>query len=90
MASTMNILASKNKYLHKQDRWIALGANINGGRLISGVQYLDDAWEQNDEMDRVLELAERRKRSLSRPVAKSKPTKKRTKRKKRPSKRKRR
>lgn len=90
MASTMNILASKNKYLHKQDRWVALGANINGGRLISGVQYLDDAWEQNDEMDRVLELVERRKKSLGHPITKSKPTKKRTKRKKRPSKRKRR
>lgn len=89
MARTMNVLASKNKYLHKQDRWIALGANTNGGRLISGVQYLDDRWEQNDEMDRVLELAERRKRNQSRPTAhRSKHTKKRAKRKKRPSKRK--
>ncbi|HMR72938.1 MAG TPA: hypothetical protein PKD68_02925 [Candidatus Saccharibacteria bacterium] len=89
MASIMNVLASKNKYLHKQDRWIALGANTNGGRLISGVQYLDGKWEQNDEMDRVLELAERRKRSQSRPATqKPKHTKKRVKRKKRPSKRK--
>lgn len=89
MASAMNVLASKNKYLHKQDRWVALGANTNGGRLISGVQYLDGKWEQNDEMDRVLELAERRKRSQSYPIAqKPKHTKKRVKRKKRPSKRK--
>lgn len=89
MARTMNVLASKNKYLHKQDRWIALGANTNGGRLISGVQYLDGKWEQNDEMDRVLELAERHKRSQSRATAhRSKHTKKRAKRKKRPSKRK--
>ncbi|MFZ1243361.1 MAG: hypothetical protein WAQ22_04460, partial [Candidatus Saccharimonas sp.] len=89
MASTMNILASKNKYLHKQDRWVSLGANINGERLISGIQYLNDKWEQNDEMDHILELAERRKKRLSYPITKSKTDKKRTKRKKRPSKRKR-
>ncbi len=88
MASAMDVLASKNKYLHKQDRWIALGANINGGRLISGVQYLDDKWEQNDAMDHVLELVERRKVSRGRPSHKPKHTKKRIKRKKRPSKRK--
>lgn len=89
MARTMSVLASKNKYLHKQDRWIALGANVNGGRLISGVQYLDDKWEQNDEMDRVLELAERRKKSQNHPsTQKPRHTRKRAKRKKRPSKRK--
>lgn len=88
MAGAMNILASKNKYLHKQDRWIALGANINGGRLISGFQYLDGKWEQNDAMDHVLELAERGKKGMGRSSARPKPTKKRIKRKKRPSKRK--
>lgn len=89
MASAMNILASKNKYLHKQDRWVALGANINGGRLISGVQYLHDKWEQNDEMDKVLELAERRRKSQTyHNIPNPKRTKKRAKRKNRPNKRK--
>lgn len=89
MASAMNILANKNKYLHKQDRWIALGANISGGRLISGVQYLDGKWEQNAEMDRMLELAERRKKSQNHHnIPKQKRTKKSAKRKRRSSKRK--
>lgn len=88
MANAMNFLASKNKYLHRQDRWVALGANVNGGRLISGIQYLDGEWKQNDEMDRVLELAERGKNGKDNPLThKNSNTRKRVKRKKRPSKR---
>lgn len=87
MANAMNLLASKNKYLHKQDRWIALGANINGGRLISGVQYLDGKWEQNDDMDRVLALVEGHKKT-NKSAPKPKTTRKHAKRKKRPNKRK--
>jgi len=89
MTRMMNFLAIKNKYLHKQDRWIALGANVNGGRLISGIQYFDGKWEQNDEMDRLLEIAKSRKSGKDSPrTLKHKNTKKRVKRKKRSSKRK--
>lgn len=89
MANTMNILANKNKYLHKQNRWIALGANISGGRLISGVQYLSSEWEQHDDMDRVLSLIENNKKPREfQQTKKSRNKKKRQKRKKRPSKRK--
>jgi len=87
MAKTMNILASKNKYLHKQDRWVALGANINGGRLIAGVQYLGDKWAQNDDMDHVLTLVAKSKKDAPKPVPRHN-NKKRPKRKKRPNKRK--
>jgi hypothetical protein len=88
MAGTMNLLASKNKYLHKQDRWVALGANTTGGRLISGVQYLDSKWVQSDDMDRVLALVEKSRLSSSPRPPRPKHTKKNPKRKKRPSKRK--
>lgn len=89
MADAMNLLASKNKYVHKQRRWIALGANINGDRLISGVQYLDSKWKQDDEMDVVLELVGRRKKSQNyHNIPNLKRTKKRARRKNRPNKRK--
>ncbi len=89
MANAMNFLASKNKYIHKQDRWIALGANVNGRRLISGVQHLDGKWVQSDEMDRIIEISESRKNvNVSQRTIKHKNAKKRLKRKKRLSKRK--
>lgn len=86
MASAMNLLTSKNKYLRKQNRWIALGANINGGQLISGVQYLEGKWVQNDEMDRILTSTQKAKYSASSASLKPKNSKNRPKRKKRPSK----
>ena len=88
MVSAMNLLASKNKYLRKQNRWIALGVNINGDQLISSVQYLEGKWAQNDEMDRILALAQKPKHSASSASLKFKSSKRRSKRKKRPSKRK--
>lgn len=88
MVSAMNLLASKNKYLRKQNRWIALGVNINGDQLISSVQYLEGKWAQNDEMDRILALAQKPKHSASPASLKFKSSKRRSKRKKRPSKRK--
>lgn len=89
MAETMNLLAAKNKYQHKANRWVALGANARGMRLISGVQYLDQPWENDPDMDKVLAAFKKHENGDSRKQKASgkTPSKKQPKRKKRPNKR---
>jgi hypothetical protein len=91
MAKVMNLLAIKNKYLHKEDRWVALGSFTGSGNLISAVQYIDEPWHQSDDLDELLrklppELSDIKKLNYAHRKG---TTKKKAKRKKRPPKRKR-
>lgn len=51
----LGYLATINKYRHKSDKWIGMGSMIGQSNLIDCVLFLEEEWEQSEEMDVMLE-----------------------------------
>ncbi|HKU18745.1 MAG TPA: hypothetical protein VJP80_05735 [Candidatus Saccharimonadales bacterium] len=68
-------LAEINKHRFKSGQWLALGTVPSEERLVSYALYSDKPWEPSKQMDRAVELHERRGRAYKRQITEQKEAK---------------